>query len=312
VDNEGLLLRDLKLFSAVARRPSFVAAATEFGVSPTFVSKRIAVLEQVLGVRLFNRTTRRVGITDDGALVYRWATRIIESVEDLTDEIAGLKGEPRGLLRISTSLRLGRNHVAPALSLLRAQYPDLEVWLETLDRRADLVEEGIHLDIRVGEVSEPNLIAHRIAESERMLCAAPPYLERRGAPRTLADVAQHDCLVFRDREEPFGVWRLTGPNGAETVKVTGPMASNHTDIVLGWAHDGHGIVLVSLWDVRESLRSGKLVRILPDWRQPADVWAVTTARLATSAKVRVCVEFLKQHLTRGPLSLLIEDDKREG
>ena len=125
-------------------------------------------------------------------------------------------------------------------------YPGLEVWLETLDRRANLVEEGIHLDIRVGEASEPNLIAHRIAESARVLCAAPSYLGRRGTPRTFADVARHDCLVFRDREEPFGVWRLDGPNGAETAKVTGPMAANHTDIVLGWAHDGHGIVLVSL------------------------------------------------------------------
>jgi len=308
VDEDELLLRDLKLFGTVARRPSFVAAAAELGGSPTFVSKRIAVLEHALGVRLFNRTTRRVGITDDGELVYRWATRILESVEDLTDEIAGLKGEPKGLLRISTSLRLGRNHVAPALALLRARYPGLEVWLETLDRRANLVEEGIHLDIRVGEASEPNLIAHRIAESARVLCAAPSYLGRRGSPRTFADVARHDCLVFRDREEPFGVWRLDGPNGPETAKVTGPMASNHTDIVLGWAHDGHGIVLVSLWDVRDSLRAGKLVRILPEWRQRADVWAVTTARLATSAKVRVCVAFLKEHLTRGPLSLHIGHD----
>lgn len=302
MDNE-LLLRDLRLFMALVRRPSFVAVATELGVSATYVSKRVAVLERVLGVRLFNRTTRRVGITDDGELVYRWTQQILEAVEDMTDEIAGLKGTPQGLLRISTSLRLGRNHIAPALSLLRKQHPKLEIWLELLDRRANLIEEGIHLDIRVGEVSEPNLIAHRIAESWRVLCAAPSYLERRGCPKTLADVAQHDCLAFREREEPFGVWRLDGLDGSETVKVTGPMASNHTDVVLGWAHEGQGLVLISLWDAGPSLRDGSLVRVLPEWRQSADVWAVTTTRLATSAKVRVCVEFLRQQLARGPFAL---------
>jgi LysR family transcriptional activator of dmlA len=299
-------LHDLRLFCAVARRSSFVATAAEFGASPTFVSKRIAILEKVLRVRLFNRTTRRVSITDDGQTVYRWAQRLLETFEDMNEEIASTRGEPKGLLRISTSLRLGRNHVSPALSLLAKQHPGLEIWLELLDRRADLVGEGFHLDIRVGEVEEPNLIAHKIADSWRMLCAAPAYLARRGMPKTLADVAQHDCLLFREREEPFGVWRLIGPNGPETVKVTGSMASNHSDIVRGWVHDGHGIMLVSVWDVADSLRRGELIRVLPEWHQPANVWAVTTSRSSNSAKVRVCVEFLKRELTTGPLALVTQ------
>jgi LysR family transcriptional regulator, transcriptional activator for dmlA len=297
-------LRDLRLFCTLARRSSFVATATELGNSPAYVTKRIAILERSLRVKLFHRTTRRVSVTEDGERVYRWAQRILEDVDGMTEDVASGVTEPRGLLRISTSLRLGRNHVAPVLSLLMKRHPALEIWLELVDRRVDLVAENFHLDIRVGEVQEPHLIAHRIAESSRILCAAPSYLERRGHPKALADLAQHDCLLFREREEPFGVWRLHGPNGLNAVKVTGPMAANHTDIVLRWARDGHGIVMVSIWDVAESLASGTLVRILPAYRQPADVWAVSTARSTASAKVRVCIEFLREHLTRGAFSLV--------
>lgn len=305
MDNEPSL-QDLRLFCAVARRSSFTSAATELGVSATYLSRRIAAMEARLGVRLFARTTRRVGITDDGETVFRWARQILDDMDAMTSAVASTRDTPRGLLRISTSLRLGRNHVAPALSRLKQHYPDIEIWLELLDRRTDLLAEGFHLDIRVGEVEEPHLLAHRLVESARILCAAPSYLERRGVPGTLADLAQHDCLLFRERDEAFGVWRLHGPNGPETVKVTGGMASNHTDVVFGWAYDGHGVVMVSVWDAIESLRTGLLVHILPEWRQPADIFAVSTVRLSTSAKVRVCVEALRRAFSEGPFALMRE------
>jgi LysR family transcriptional activator of dmlA len=122
-------------------------------------------------------------------------------------------------------------------------------------------------------------------------------------PNTLADLAQHACLVIRERDQTFGVWRLQGPNGLETVKVTGPLSSNHGDIVRQWSLAGHGIMLRAVWDVAASLQAGELVNVLPAYRQPAEVWAVSTARLANSAKVRVCVRFLQEQLTRGPLAL---------
>lgn len=310
--NNEPFLRDLSLFCTVARRSSFVAAATELGSSPAYVSKRIAILEKELQVRLFHRTTRRVSITDDGEMVFRWAQKILEDVAGMTEAVASMKSEPRGSLRISTSLMLGSNHIAPALSLLVERYPELEVWLELIDRRADLVAEGYDLDIRVGEVQEPHLIAHRIVESSRILCAAPAYLARRDQPKTLADLAQHDCLPFREREQTFGVWRLQGPAGLEMVKVTGPMGSNHSNIVRRWAHEGHGIVMLSIWDIADSLLDGSLVQVLPAYRQPADVWAVTTARSTSSAKVRVCVQFLKEQLTQGPLALVTSLEGRLG
>ncbi|MFD2644811.1 LysR family transcriptional regulator [Pseudomonas japonica] len=301
--NNEPLLRDLQLFCEVARRSSFIAAASETGLSPAHVSKRIATLEEQLGVKLFNRTTRRVNITSDGEAAFVWAQKILEDVGAMVDALSGGQREPQGTLRLCTSLRLGREHIAPILSLLRRQYPALEVWLELLDRRADLIADNFDIDIRVGEVQEKHLIAHRIAESTRVLAAAPEYLARRGAPKVAADLAQHDCLLFRSRDDRFGVWRLAGPNGAETVKVTGPMASNHSDIVRQWAHDGHGIIMASAWDIAGSLASGALVRVLPGWYQPADIWAVTAVRSSSSAKVRACVAFLREQLASGPYAL---------
>ena len=302
-NNDGFL-RDLQLFCTVARRASFITASTETGISPSHVSKRIALLEKTLGVKLFSRTTRRVSITSDGEAAFQWAQKILDDVQGMADSLAGSRGDPRGQVRISTSLRLGREHVSPILSLLRQKYGALEIWLELLDRRVDLLGEGFDIDIRVGEVQEPHLIAHKIADSARILCAAPAYLARAGTPKCLADLAQHDCLPFRGRDQRFGVWRLTGPNGEESVKVTGPVASNHSDIVRQWALEGYGVIMASVWDVAASLQSGALVRVLPDYMQRADVWAVTSARSSSSTKVRVCVDFLKQHLTDGPFALV--------
>jgi len=294
---------DLKVFCCVARRSSFVAAAHELGMSPAYVSKRITSLEEQLGVTLFHRTTRRVRISDQGELAFAWARKILVDVADMSAEIAQSRSEPAGPLRISTSLRLGRNHVAPILSLLGKQFAKLDLWLELGTDRVDVIADGIDIDIRVGEVNEPHLIAHRIVRSERILCATPAYVERCGRPATLAELAQHECLLFRDRDQAFGVWRLTGPNGLESVRVTGRAGSNHSDIVRAWALDGYGIIMLSDWDVAGELASGELVRVLPAHSQPADVWAVTHSRLASTAKVRCGIEFLIAQLRAGPFSL---------
>lgn len=302
VNNEPLL-DDLRLLCVAARRSSFIATAAELGTSPAYVSKRIAILEKSLRVKLFHRTTRRVMVTEDGETVHEWAHRILEDVERMTQAVADVRTEPRGLLRISTSFGLGRNHVAPAISELAKRFPSLEVRLELVDRPVDLIGEGFDMDVRVGQVHEPNLIAYLIAESCRILCAAPAYLARHGSPQTLADLAQHACLVIRERNQGFGVWRLHGPNGMETVNVTGPLSSNLGDVVRQWALDGHGIMLRSVWDVASSLEAGQLIQVLPAYRQSADVSAVSTARLANSAKVRVAVRFLQEQLTHGRFAL---------
>ena len=254
-------------------------------------------------MKLFHRTTRRVAITEEGETIYGWAQKLSDDVDQMMEAVSATKSNPQGLVRISTSFGLGRNYIAPALSELRRRYPALEIRLDLFDRAVDLIEEGIDLDIRVGEVPEPNLIAHRIIASSRILCASPAYLSKHGEPRTPADLAQHACLVIHERDHSFGIWRLYGPNGLETVKVRGPMASNHGDIVRTWAIEGHGIMLRAMWDVAESLANGQLVRVLPAYRQPAEVWAVSPVRLSSSGKVRVCVRYLQEQLQSGEFAL---------
>lgn len=297
-------LSDLSLFCVAARRSSFVATAAELGKSSAFVSKRIAILEKTLHVKLFHRTTRHVAITEEGEAVFQWAQQILEAAHGLTEAVGGKDVAPKGALRITTSFRLGRMHLAPVLSELEKRYPALEVWLEVIDHPVDLVREGVDIDIRIGTVTEPNVIAHRIVASNRILCVAPSYIERRGCPKSLNELSQHDCLVLKERDQSFGVWRLQGPNGLETVKATGTMSTNNADIARIWACAGHGILLVSDRDVADSLESGELVQILPDYYQPADVWAVCRTRLSDSPKLRVCVQFLQEQLTSGPYALV--------
>lgn len=299
----GWELIDLRVLCAVARRASFTGAAVDLGISVAYVTKRIAGLERVLATPLFVRTTRRVGITPQGEVVCSWARKVLDAADALDQEVAQARGALAGALRISSSHRLGSHHIAPILTLLRRAHPGLSVWLELVDRRVDLIAEGFDIDIRVGEVAEPHLVAHKVADSARILCASPAYLEQRGTPATLAALAQHDCLLFRDRDRPFTVLRLQGPHGEETVQVSGPMGSNQSDAVLRWAQDGFGIALLSRWDVADALQAGALQPVLPQYRQPADVVAAMPTRAGASARLQVCLQFLREHLASGPWSL---------
>lgn len=292
---------DLRVFTVVARRASFSAAAHELGVSPAYVSKRIRLLEQALGTPLLTRTTRRVTVTEAGEDVYRHALQVLEAMDQLVQAAGSSRREPRGLLRVCSSLGFGRRVVAPALSALVQQHPGLSVRFEVLDRLVDPAAEGFDLDVRIGDEIAPHLVAHRLQDNHRLLCAAPAYLARAGQPRTPQDLAQHDCLVIKERDHPFGVWRLQGPGSATaSVKVTGPLSTNHGEVALQWALEGRGVVLRSQWDVAEDLRAGRLQTLLPAWQQPAAVWAVTPQRPAQSAKVRVAVQFLRQWLAGPP------------
>ncbi|WP_175526072.1 LysR substrate-binding domain-containing protein [Paracidovorax konjaci] len=290
---------DLRVFVAVVRKASFAEAAVELGASPAYVSKRIRLLEQDLAVKLLHRTTRRVVVTEEGERVFHWAQRILDDWDQLLQEVAVTRREPRGLLRVSCSFGFGRQIVAPALSRLVERHPGLQVRLEVFDRLVDVAGEGFDLDVRVGDDIAPHLIARRLADNHRVLCAAPAYLARKGTPRTVADLAGHDCLVIKERDHPFGVWRLRSGAVDETVKVRGPLSANNGEMAVQWAADGRGIVLRSLWDVAPELEAGRLVRLLPEWQQEANIWAVYPTRLDRSAKVRVCVEFLEEHFRQG-------------
>ncbi|CAG9175811.1 LysR substrate-binding domain-containing protein [Cupriavidus pinatubonensis] len=289
-------LEDLRVFCLVAQRASFVAAAEELGNSPAYVSKRVKALEQAMGAQLLHRSTRQVSLTESGDRVCRWARHMLDEIGQLMDDVSAGGGAPRGLVRIGSSVGFGRRHVAPLISTLCDEFPGLEIRFDVFDKLVDLVAEGIDLDIRIGNDIAPHLIARRLARNWRVLCAAPSYLAARGTPQTLDALAQHDCLVTKERDHPFGIWRLTGPEGDRNVKVGGRLSSNHGEIVTGWALAGHGVMLRSMWDVKADLEAGRLVQVLPDYRQDADIWAVYPSRLSGSARLRACVEFFMRHL----------------
>ena len=286
-------MEDLRLFGQVVRMSSFAAVAKAMGVSPAFVGKRVQVLESTLGVKLLHRQARRLRVTEEGARVDHWAQHLLGGMESMLDELDSIRSQPRGLVRMASSLGFGRRHVAPGLAGLIERYPGLQVRLELVDDLREPPGGSFDLDIRIGNELAPHVVARKLAGNHRVLCAAPRYLARRGMPMQPADLARHDCLVIKERDQPFGVWRLSGPDGEVSVKVAGLMSSNDGEVVRHWALQGHGIMLRSMWDVGPLLRERALLEVLPGFRQAADIWAVYPVKLSESARLRVCVEWLQ-------------------
>ncbi|WP_263263287.1 LysR substrate-binding domain-containing protein [Pseudomonas sp. RIT-PI-S] len=289
------LPEDLRVFLTVIRKGSFCAASEELGVSPAYVSKRIRILEDALGTRLMHRTTRHIALTDAGERAHRWAVRILDDLDDFVGEMSNVRQEPRGLLHICSTFGFGRNHVAPAVAQLSSAHPGLEIRLDVFDRVVDIIAEGFDLEIRIGDDLPPQHLARKLTDNHRVLCATPGYLLERGTPLTLKDLDEHDCLVLKERNNPFGVWHLQREGREDVVRVNGPLSSNNGEIVLQWALSGRGVLLRSYWDVKPLLQAGKLTRVLHEYTQSANIWAVYPTRLADSAKLRVCVEFLERY-----------------
>ena len=289
--------KDLAVFLAVVRKGSFAKAAEEVGQSPAFVSKRIGILEANLLTKLFHRSTRQVSLTDDGERVQRGAIRILEDLDNMIDEISQAQHVPRGSLHLCSTFGLGRALVAPAIAKLAREYPELEVRLDIFDREVDLIQEGFDMEIRVGEDLPQQHICKKLKSNNRVLCASPEYLKKNGSPKNLEELQQHKCLLLRERNAPFGIWKLQRNGKPSSVSVHGELSSNHGEIIVRWAKSGHGIAMRSMWDIEASLRTGELVQVLPEYAQSANIWAIYPTRLSRSAKLRVCVDFLQHNLS---------------
>lgn len=284
---------DLAFFSLLVKHGSLVAAAQQLGVTPPAVSKRLAAVERRLGVRLLQRTTRRIGLTPEGETYLVGGARVLAELEALERTVVGSRAVPKGLLRVCATLGFGRKHIAPALSKFARKFPDVEVQLHLTDRPVNLIEQGFDLQLRLGDLPDARLTARLLAHNRRVLCASPAYLKRAGAPTSPRELSRHACLFIRESDEVFGSWQLCAGSRTETVKVRGPLASNDGECVLGWALEGHGILMRSLWEAAPMLRSGRLVPVLPDWSLPsADVYVVFPTRSHLSATTRAMVDFL--------------------
>jgi len=286
---------DMQFFVLVARHGSLSAAARALDLTPPAATKRLAALESRLGARLLNRTTRSVSLTSEGETYLQHATRILEDIKAMEDLVSQGRATPRGLLRINATLGFGRTSIAPLVSAFATRYPEVEIQLEVTDRPVDLVESGCDLAIRFGALPDKRLNARRIMSNRRFLCASPGYLERHGTPSSLADLAQHRCILHRQNDDAYGIWRFQHQEQTELVKVHGALSSNDGDIVLGWALDGHGILIRSEWDLAKYLDSGRLKIVLPEFTLPAaDLFVYYPSQRNQTVRARAFIDFIAE------------------
>ncbi|PYE13660.1 LysR family transcriptional regulator [Paraburkholderia silvatlantica] len=288
---------DLNLFALVARNRNLAAAARELGVTPPAVSKRLAQLEQRLGVRLVNRTTRRLSLTPEGELYLANGSRILDELSELEQLVTRSRGEPAGMLRVNASFGFGRAHVAPAVSAYIERFPSMKIQLQLTERPLSLQEEGFDLGIRFGEVPDARINARLLLKNRRVVCASPAYLKRHGKPSAPHDLTRHACIVLRENDSAYGTWHFSRGKRTETVKVDGALSSNDGSTVLRWALDGRGIVVRSQWEIGAHIERGELVALFAEWALPnADIHAIYLERNKLSAKLRSFVEFLGDYL----------------
>lgn len=292
-------LSDLAFFSLLVKHGNLSAAARGLGLTPPAVSTRLAKLEQRLGVRLLNRSTRRVSVTQEGELYLAEGSRILADLQALERSVSSSRAQPQGLLRLNATFGFGRAHVTPAISDFARQYPEVEVQLRLTDRPLNLIEEGFDAAVRFGDLPDARLTGRKIASNRRLLCASPRYLETFGEPRTPGELQRHRCIVVRENDVAYGTWRLESGSRTETVKVRGPVSSNDGQSALEWALDGHGIVMRSEWETAALLRAGRLRQVLTDWATPpADIHVLYPERLNLPAKTLTFVDFLAQRFAR--------------
>jgi len=287
-------LQEITVFARIVGTGSLSAAARELGMSPALVSRRLAALEARLGVRLINRTTRSLHLTDEGAAYYETCTRLLAEIEEADAAVSAGRADPRGILRVALPASFGNQHVAPLMPRFVARYPDVQLSLSLSDRNVNVVEEGFDLAIRIADLADSSLAARKLAPNRRVVCASPAYLQRHGTPRTPEDLAQHNCLTTTD----FSMnWDYRDPDGKPgSMRVTGRYACDNWEVIRDWAVAGLGIALKSTWDVRRHLEDGSLVSLLPGYTFATDVaiYAVYPHRRHLPAKTRAFIEFLAE------------------
>jgi len=286
-------LAAMAAFAKVVELNGFSAAARDLGLSKSAVSKLVACLEDEMGARLLNRTTRRLSLTEPGLAFYEGAQRMLAEADAAEVAVTHLATAARGVLRVNAPMSFGVRHVGPALPGFLSEYPELAVELDLNDRVVDLVEEGYDVAVRIVRMADSSLIARRLAPSRNILCASPAYLARHGTPLRPEDLAAHECLIY-SYQAVGDRWRFQGPGGERQVRISGRLRANNGDALLQAALGGEGIVMSPSFICGDDVRAGRLIQLMPEWnrRGDVDVCAVFPASRNLSPKVRVFIDFL--------------------
>jgi DNA-binding transcriptional LysR family regulator len=299
-------LFDMMVFVRVVEAGSLSGAARNLHLSLAVVSRKLARLEERLGVRLVNRTTRTLALTEEGASFHARCVRILAEIDEAEMEVTRGQQTATGLLRVTSTVAFGRRTLAPLLREFQALHPGLQIYLDASDTVVNIIDGGYDLAIRFGRLSDSSLIARQLAPNIRVICGSPDYLDRRGRPQAIEELLTHDCIVFGD--PPLDRWSFAD---GQTVHVRGPLASNDGELGHTWALQGAGLVLKSFWDVQADVEAGRLEIVLPEHSLPAaPIHAIYPHSRHTAAKVRLCVQFLAKRLkeeARLPASVSLVD-----
>jgi DNA-binding transcriptional LysR family regulator len=283
-------ISDLDIFARVARTGNMSAAGREMGLSPAVISKRISILEERLGARLFQRTTRQLTLTETGEGYFKRVVDILSLVEEAEDFVSRRNTKPRGVLKVTAPTTFSRLHIAPYLAGFLERFPDIELDFHLTDNFVDIIRDGFDLAIRIGELQDSSLVARKLATDYRVMCASPAYLEKHGIPKTLNDLEAHNCLSAGAQD----MWRIDGPDGHRQLRVRGNIHSNSSEFIRQALLAGLGIGLRSMWDIGPELASGALQVVLPQYRGASSIGihAVYPCREFMPAKVSAMIEYL--------------------
>jgi DNA-binding transcriptional LysR family regulator len=296
-------------FVRVVEAGSFSAVALERNTSQPTISRQIAALEQHLGCLLFQRTTRRLSLTDDGKVFYSQALRLIDAVQEAESSVGAQRAKPSGVLRLGCAVVFGRLHLIPRLGRFMQRYPEISVDLEMNDGFSDLVEDSLDLVLRVGTVTEPNLVARRIGSTYRVVVATPGYVKRYGKPKTPADLANHCCVIY-SRLAGGANWSFEHDGRVITVPIQGKIHVSSTEGVRAAILAGLGVGYVPVWHfVDDEIGNRRLVRLLPNYQPvPQPISAVYRSRRFLSPRVRAMIDFLAEEFNEDP-DLRIQDNR---
>jgi len=294
-------LNDIVVFTKVVETKSFTGAADALGLPKSTVSRKLAQLEERLGVRLVQRTTRKLALTEIGEAYYERCSRIVADIASAEQLVTDMQSTPRGRLRITASVDFSTRFLGEIVAEFIGQHPDINVELEATDRVVDLIDDGFDLAVRFGQMPESTLIARKLCALHLILCASPAYLARRGTPRSIEELDDHDHVLFTPSTRNQ-TWTFVGPN-EQTYEFGRParLASNNYGAVVDASRAGSGIASISEFMVTDEIKSGALVRVLPEWQtRPTDVHAVYPARQNVPPRLTLFLEHLAKSLNPPP------------
>lgn len=300
-------LDSLRVFIRVVDLGSITSGGRDLRLTPAVASKRLKELEARLGVRLLNRTTRSLTPTEVGKAYYDHARKVISALDESEAVIAGFSGRPHGAIRVTAPLGIGRRVVAPLVPVFAENYPEVEIRMRLSDRKVDILADGLDVAFFLGVLQDSNLKFRKIVDCDRILCAAPAYLAKRGVPRVPDDLMTgHNCLLLRFPRSPEYFWTLQTPDGPRKLEVGGQYDADDGDVLTEWALDGRGIVNKPRFDIADHLASGALVEVLPDTPpEPASLGCLYPHRRLQDPKIRLFVDFMireaRRRMTGGAL-----------